>query len=89
MIMDFIMWHVYILKCKDGTLYTGTTTDLKRRIKEHNDSRLGARYTRTRRPVKLVYSTRKKNQSHALREEIRIKALPRAEKIKLAKKYVS
>jgi putative endonuclease len=80
------MWYVYILKCKDGTLYTGTTTDLKRRLAEHNDSRLGARYTRSRRPVKLVYSARKKNKSYALKAELRIKAMPRAEKLKIVKK---
>jgi putative endonuclease len=49
------MWYVYILECKDKTFYTGITTDLERRIKEHNNSLLGAKYTKSRRPVKLVY----------------------------------
>ena len=50
------MYYLYILKCSDGTLYTGITVDLKRRVGEHNTSKLGAKYTRSRRPVKLVYS---------------------------------
>ena len=49
-------WFVYILKCSDNTLYTGITTDIERRIKEHNSSNKGAKYTKTRRPVKLFYS---------------------------------
>jgi len=77
------MWYVYIVKCKDKTLYTGVTTDLKRRIKEHNDSVLGAKYVKGRRPVKLVYSIKKKNKSKAQKEECRIKKLSRAEKLKI------
>ena len=74
------MWYVYILECKDKTFYTGITTNLKRRIQEHNTSDLGAKYTRGRRPVKLVYSVRRKNKSRALIEECRIKKLSRGEK---------
>ena len=77
------MWYTYIIKCKDETFYTGVTTNLKRRIEEHNDSVLGAKYTKGRRPVKLVYSTRRKNKSLAQKEECRIKRLPRAEKLKI------
>ena len=51
-------WFVYILECADGSLYTGITTDLERRVSEHNEGKLGARYTRARRPVKLRYSAR-------------------------------
>jgi putative endonuclease len=74
-------YYLYILKCYDQTLYTGITTDLDRRIKEHNFSDLGARYTRSRRPVKLVYSKKFKNRSLATKEELRIKKLPPAKKL--------
>jgi putative endonuclease len=66
-------------------LYTGITTDLKRRVVEHNSSKLGARYTNSRRPVKMVYSRKFKNRSTASREEARIKKLKRSEKLKLIK----
>jgi len=77
------MWLVYILRCSDLTFYTGITTDLKRRIEEHNglgDSAIGAKYTRARRPVKLVYSRKLKNRSLAAKEEARIKKMSRLEK---------
>jgi len=80
------MWHVYIVKCRDKTFYTGVTTDLKRRIEEHNTSILGAKYTKGRRPVKLVYSITKKDKSEAQKEECRIKKLSRIEKINIIKK---
>lgn len=79
------MYHLYILKCADKTLYTGITTDLKRRVEEHNSNKLGAKYTSSRRPVKLVYSKKFKNRSSASREESYIKKLKRAEKLKLIK----
>ncbi len=72
-----------MLQCKDNSLYTGITTDLERRVKEHNSSKLGAKYTRARRPVKLVYSKEFESRSEALIEEARIKKLIRVEKIKL------
>ena len=74
------MYYLYILKCADKTLYTGITTDLKRRVAEHNNSKLGARYTSSRRPVRIVYSRKFKNRSNASREEARIKKLKREEK---------
>lgn len=77
------MYYLYILKCADKTLYTGVTVDLKRRVGEHNNSRLGAKYTSARRPVKLVYSKKFINRSRAQKEESRIKKLSRAEKLKL------
>lgn len=77
------MYYLYILKCADGTLYTGITTDLVRRAKEHNSSKFGAKYTRARRPVKLVYSKKFRNRSLATKAESRIKKLTRAEKLKL------
>ncbi|MCX6798101.1 MAG: GIY-YIG nuclease family protein [Candidatus Falkowbacteria bacterium] len=77
------MYYLYILKCADKTLYTGITVDLERRAKEHNSSKLGAKYTRSRRPVKLVYVKKYRNRSLALKAERRIKKLSRDEKIKL------
>ena len=76
------MWQVYILKCADGTFYTGITIDIKRRVKEHNSSILGAKYTRGRRPVRLVYSRRQKNKSLAAKEEWKIKKMTRLDKKK-------
>ncbi|HNY04534.1 MAG TPA: GIY-YIG nuclease family protein [Candidatus Woesebacteria bacterium] len=80
------MYFVYILECSDGTLYTGITSDLERRIKEHNSSKFGARYTKARRPVKVVYSKEFANRSAASIEEARIKKINRREKIELIKK---
>jgi putative endonuclease len=80
------MYYLYILKCADKTLYTGITTDIKRRITEHNKSKLGAKYTKARRPVKLVFSKKYKTRSKATSEEARVKKLTRSEKIKLIKK---
>jgi len=81
------MYYVYILKCADGTLYAGITVDLERRLKEHNSSGFGAKYTRSRRPVELAYSKKFRNRSTASREEARIKSLPREQKIEMVKKY--
>ncbi|MFA5829982.1 MAG: GIY-YIG nuclease family protein [Candidatus Gracilibacteria bacterium] len=77
------MYYLYILKCADETLYTGITVDLERRIQEHNQSKLGAKYTKARRPVRLVYSKKFRNRSLASKEENRIKHLSREEKLKL------
>jgi len=81
------MYFVYIIQCNDQTLYTGITTNLDRRIKEHNGSKLGAKYTKIRRPVKLVYSKDFINRSVASKEESRIKKLSRLEKINLLTNY--
>ena len=78
-------YFLYILKCADKTLYTGITTDLKRRIAEHNSGNLGAKYTHSRRPVKLVYSKNFKNRSTASHEEARVKGLKKIEKLKLVR----
>ena len=78
-----IMYYLYILKCADKTLYTGITVDLDRRTKEHNHSKLGAKYTRARRPVKLIYSKKFRNRSSASKEESRIKRLSRKDKLAL------
>jgi len=74
-------WTVYILRCSDETLYTGITRDVERRIEEHNGSGLlGARYTRARRPVRLVYFEAHETRSDAARREYEIKCLNREEK---------
>ena len=74
-------WNVYIVRCCDGTFYTGIATDVARRVAEHNShTQLAARYTRTRRPVELVYCERADSRSAALRREYEIKRLTRAQK---------
>ena len=77
---------MYVLECADGTLYTGIATDLDRRIKEHNDSKKGAKYTRARRPVTLLYSESFGTRSEAQKREAEIKKLSRAEKLTLVKR---
>ena len=72
-------WHIYIIRCRDNTLYTGITTDVVRRMEEHNNG-VGAKYTKTRRPVKLVYQEIAKNRSEALKREWAIKHLSKQEK---------
>ncbi|MBK9779728.1 MAG: GIY-YIG nuclease family protein [Anaerolineales bacterium] len=72
----------YILECSDGTYYTGWTTDPERRLKQHNKG-VGARYTKTRRPVKLVYLEEQPDKISALKRERAIKALPRKKKMEL------
>jgi putative endonuclease len=78
------MYFVYIVKCIDDTFYTGIATDLERRIDEHNRSEKGAKYTRVRRPVSLVYSEEHPDRSSASKREYEIKKkMSRAEKLKL------
>ncbi|MBI3166929.1 MAG: GIY-YIG nuclease family protein [Chloroflexi bacterium] len=72
----------YILECSDGTYYTGWTTDPERRVAQHNKG-VGARYTKTRRPVKLVYLEEQTDKIAALKRERAIKALPRKKKMEL------
>ncbi len=75
-------YFVYVLLCRDNTLYTGWTTDLIERLGKHNGGK-GAKYTRSRRPVCIVYAEEMKSKSDAMKEEYRIKQLSREEKIKL------
>ena len=72
-------WFVYILRCADGSLYTGITNDLPRRLEQHNAG-TASRYTRSRLPVVLVYQEAQASHSHALKRELAIKALSRQEK---------
>ena len=74
--------YVYILKCKDDSFYTGWTTDLSKRIQRHNLG-LGAKYTRSRRPVELIYFETFENKSEALKREYQIKQLSSKQKEKL------
>jgi putative endonuclease len=75
-------WAVYVLRCGDGTLYTGATCDLTRRLGQHRAGR-GARYTRARLPVALLWSERARDRGAALRREAAVKRLTRAEKLRL------
>ncbi len=77
-------WHVYILQCADTTLYTGIARDLQKRLRQHNGQQTGGpRYTRGRRPVRLVWSDVVPDHSAALQHEAAIKKLSRGEKLRL------
>ena len=78
-------WKLYILRCRDGSLYTGITTDVEKRFAAHNAGK-GAKYTRGRGPLELVYQEQCEDHSHALRRELEINALPKEEKLKLIEK---
>lgn len=75
-------WFLYILRCKDGSLYTGITTDVEKRLEVHRSGK-GAKYTRGRSPLELVYSEECGDHSAALKRELQIKALPREKKLEL------
>ncbi|MCL2293895.1 MAG: GIY-YIG nuclease family protein [Spirochaetes bacterium] len=78
------IWYIYIVECCDKTLYTGITTELERRLEEHNNSaQKGAYYTRIRRPVKLVYHETAATRAKAMEREAKIKKMARDSKIKL------
>lgn len=77
------MWYTYIVRCSDNSLYTGVTTDLERRVDEHNTSDKGAKYTKTRRPVKLVYEETHTDRSSSCKRESEIKKLSRTDKLKI------
>jgi len=76
-------YYVYMVECADGTLYTGIAKDLQRRIEEHNHSHKGAKYTKTRRPVALVYTEECEDRSTASKREYAIKKLSREQKLAL------
>ncbi len=77
-------WQVYMVECSDNTLYTGITTDIERRLKEHN-AKKGAFYTKNKTPVKLVHLEDASGQSQARKREAEIKRLTRAEKLEFLK----
>lgn len=77
-------WRVYVLRCADGCLYTGVTTDLQRRLAQHNGERAGGpRFTRGRRPVELLWQEAAPDRAAAQRREAAIKQLPRSAKLAL------
>jgi len=76
-------YYVYMLRCADGTLYAGTTNDLAKRMRAHNSAKSGARYTKGRRPVTLVYSEECTSRSAALIREYAIKKFTRSQKLAL------
>ena len=80
--------YCYILECADGTFYTGWTTDPKRRVSQHNKG-IGAKYTNTRRPVKLVYLEPHPNRRDAMKRELAIKKMKRVQKSRLVEEYVN
>jgi len=73
-------WLMYVVECADGTYYTGITTDMTRRLNEHNRTKRGAKYTRSRRPVRLIYFESHENRSEASRAEAAFKKLTRKKK---------
>ena len=79
------IWKVYIVECSDGSYYTGITTDTQRRLLEHNYSFKSAKYTRSRRPVQLVYEETVDNRSVASKREYAIKKMKRKDKTQLIK----
>lgn len=80
------MDYVYLLKCADGTLYTGWTNDLEHRVRMHNEGK-GAKYTKSRRPVALVYWEPCESKSAALKRERAVKRLARAQKLRLIEDF--
>ncbi len=80
-------WTIYFLRCNDNSLYTGITTDIKRRIHQHNNTKLGAKYTRARRPVVLVYSETAVDKSTASKREYQLRTLTKKQKEKIVSAY--
>ena len=77
------MNYTYIVECADGTLYTGRTTNVQKRVKAHNEEKSGAKYTKAKRPVKLVYYEGYETKEEAMRREYAIKQLTRKQKLEL------
>ena len=77
------MNYIYIVECADGTLYTGWTTNVQKRVKAHNEEKSGAKYTKAKRPVKLVYYEGYETKEEAMRREYAIKQLTRKQKLEL------
>jgi putative endonuclease len=81
-------WYVYLLRCADNSLYAGITTDLKRRLNEHNhNNKLAAKYTRVRRPVDLVYAQQVNDRQQASQQEYKLKKLKKAQKERLVLEF--
>ena len=82
-------WFVYLVRCRDGSLYCGIAKDLARRVEEHNSPDKGAKYTRGRRPVQLIYAEKVASRAHATQREGRIKRMSRPEKMALIQDGIS
>ncbi len=83
-------WFVYMVRCSDHSLYTGIAKDVTRRVNEHNNSnKLGAKYTKARRPVELVYQKNAESRSDASKKEHKLRKLTKSEKEKLIKSAIS
>jgi len=80
-------WYVYFMRCNDNSLYAGITTDILRRLHQHNNTKSGAKYTRARRPVELVYSEQVTDKSAAAKREYQLKALSKSKKEQLISKF--
>lgn len=82
-IMDTEEWHVYLVRCSDGTLYCGITNNIEKRMHDHNHTKKGAKYTSRRRPVVLAYVETCESKSAAMSRERQVKKMPRARKQEL------
>jgi putative endonuclease len=82
-------WYVYFLRCNDNSLYAGITTDINRRLHEHNHSKLGAKYTRAKRPVTLVFLEKSLDKSMASKREYQLKRLTKVKKEQLVNTYLT
>jgi putative endonuclease len=80
-------WQVYLLRCNDNSLYAGITTDIQRRLKQHNNSKLGAKYTRARRPVEIAYVENASDRSTASKREYYIRTMTKMKKEQLVNQY--
>jgi len=82
-------WFFYVVRCEDDSLYAGVTTGLQRRVSEHNSGKCGAKYTRSRRPVHLVFSVQLANRSEAQQKEASFKKLTRKQKLEIIQNHTS
>jgi putative endonuclease len=82
------MYHIYLLECNDGSIYTGITNDISRRLEQHQSGK-GARYTRSRGAHKILYTEKCRSRSAALKREFKIKGMTRAQKILMIEKSSS
>lgn len=82
MLFRFRMYYVYLILCRDNSIYTGITTDVERRFREHQDG-TASKYTRSRKAKKLLYSEKARTRSAALKRELEIKSWPRKKKLEL------
>jgi putative endonuclease len=80
-------WYVYLLRCNDDSLYAGITTNIERRLHQHNHTKLGAKYTRAKRPVTLAFIEFAANKSIASKREYQLRKLPKREKERLVSTY--